>query len=229
MQHITSSAFDADAFGLPFYRVHTIDAASIRDDLQAIRDRHRSFIVDAKVPAEDLEGSRLLMSVGFRKVCMQITLRHDLSGLDARTSDAIVAPTLDLPDDVLQKHAANFTSDRFSLDPLIARDGTRRLYAQWIRNSVTGRKLVIHVGTDFCTLGVKDDTASIDLVSALTHGKGIGRQLVDGALHCARDRGAKELFVTTECENVRAWRLYSRAGFVPAKYTAAFHLCSNEA
>jgi len=223
MQHITSSAFDADAFGVPFYRVQTIDAGSIRDELQAIRDRDRSFIVDVKVPADAIEHSQLLFSLGFRKVCMQITLRHDLSA-DAPASDATVVPRLELPEAVVQQHAANFTFDRFSLDPLIARDGTRRLYANWIRNSLAGRKHLVHVGADFCTLATKDDTASIDLVSVLTHGQGIGGRLVAGAVRYAREQRAKELLVTTECENTRAWRLYMRAGFLPAKFTAAFHL-----
>jgi GNAT superfamily N-acetyltransferase len=225
MQHITSSAFDADAFGVPFYRVHAFDGAAIRKELQAIREQDRSFIVDAKVPAEDVENSRLLWSLGFRKVCMQITLRHDLSAADASPSGTTLAARLELAEALLHEHAANFTLDRFSLDPLIARDGTRRLYANWIRNSLTGgRKDIVHAGTDFCTLAVKDNTASIDLVSVLTHGRGIGRQLVAGAVSCARERGAKELFVTTECENPRAWRLYMRAGFLPARFTAAFHL-----
>ena len=99
------------------------------------------------------------------------------------------------------------------------------MYANWIRNSLTGgRKQVVHVGTDFCTLAVKDGIASIDLVSVLRHGRGIGRELVAGAVCWARERDAKELFVTTECENTRAWRLYMRAGFLPARFTAAFHL-----
>jgi GNAT superfamily N-acetyltransferase len=155
---------------------------------------------------------------------MQIVLKHDLGSVDERPSDTTVASRLDLPESALQQHAANFTFDRFSLDPMLPREGTRRLYANWVRNSLGGRKQIVHSGMNFCTLAIKDGTATIDLVSVLDHGRGIGRTLVAGATRYARDQGAKELFVTTECENTRAWNLYVRAGFVPAKFTSAFHL-----
>ena len=224
MPHIVRSAFDADAFGVPFYRVQTIDPASIGQELQAIRQSGPAVIVDAKVAADDLEGARVLWSLGFRKVCMQIVLRPDLGGADERAPGAAVVPRLDLPESALEQHAGNFTFDRFSLDPLLPREGIRRLYVNWIRNSLGGRKQVVHSGMNFCTLAVKDGTAAIDLVSVLNHGQGIGRALVAGALRYAREQGANELLVTTECENTRAWNLYQRAGFVPAKFTSAFHL-----
>jgi GNAT superfamily N-acetyltransferase len=224
MQHITLSAFDADAFGVPFYRVQQIDPGSIGDELRAIRNRERAVIVDAKLPADDVTNAALLWSLGFRKVCMQIVLRHDLRSVPAPADGVAVASTLDLPESVIAQHAANFTFDRFNLDPLIPHEGTVRLYANWIRNSVGGRKQVVHSGTDFCTLAVRGESASIDLVSVLSHGKGIGRRLVAGAIRYAQQQGATELFVTTECENTRAWNLYQRNGFVPFKYTSAFHL-----
>jgi hypothetical protein len=127
MPHIASSAFDAEAFGAPFYRVHDIDALSIPQELRAIRDTTASLIVDAKVTADDVEGTRLLWSLGFRKVCMQITLRHDLGDVGEVPADVAVVLTLALPESVLQQHADNFKFDRFNLDPLLSRDSTRRL------------------------------------------------------------------------------------------------------
>ncbi len=225
MQHITSSAFDADAFGMPFYRVHEIDPETIGPELQAIRDTHPAVIVDAKVPADDLQNARLLWALGFRKVCMQFVLKHDLGRVGDQPAGVSVVSRLNLPESTLQQHGGNFTIDRFSLDPLIPRQGTRRLYTNWIRNSLTGgRKQIVHSGPNFCTLAINDGTAGIDLVSVLDHGQGLGRRLVAGAVRHAHEQGARELFVTTECENVRAWNLYQRAGFVPAKFTSAFHL-----
>jgi GNAT superfamily N-acetyltransferase len=224
MPRITWSPFDADAFGLPFFRVHDVDPASIAEELQTIRDSHNTVVVDAKLPADDVASSRLLSSLGFRKVCMQITLRSGLDGAGHQAGDVAMVPRLDLPEATIRQHAANFTNDRFSLDPLLPRDGTRRLYENWVRNSLTGgRKQIVHSGDNFCTLGVKEHTATIDLVSVLDHGRGIGKTLVAGALRYAREQGATELFVTTECENTRAWNLYLRAGCTPAKFTAAFH------
>jgi GNAT superfamily N-acetyltransferase len=224
-QHIRLSAFDAEAFAVPFYRVHEIDPASIEQELEAVRKSGKAVVVDAKVPADDLEGARLLWSLGFRKVCMQIMLRYDLRDVPVQPSGTTVTAKLDLPESDIRQHAENFTYDRFSLDPLLPREGIRRLYSNWVRNSLTGgRKQIVHSGASFCTLAINDRTASIDLVSVLNRGQGIGKALVAGALQYARQQGAKEMFVTTECENTRAWGLYQRAGFVPAKYTSAFHL-----
>jgi hypothetical protein len=225
MQRINRSAFDADAFGVPFYRVLDIDPSSIPDELQSIRDRHSVVIIDAKVPADDIENSRLLASLGFRKICMQIVLRHNLADMNEGPFGAAVVASLDLPESAIEQHAGNFKYDRFSLDPLLPQAGTRRLYSNWIRNSLTdGRKRIVHSEMNFCTLAVRDRTATIDLVSVLNHGQGIGKALVAGAVRYARECDANELFVTTECENTRAWNLYLRAGFVPTKFASVFHL-----
>ena len=221
---LAPSAFDSDAFQRPFYRVQRLEG-SLAEEVQQLRQRHPSLIVDAKIPASDVDSSRLLWSLGFRKVCMQIVLSRTRFASPASAAGAEVSSRLDLDDGDVQRHAANFVFDRFSLDPLLPRADTQRLYARWIRNSLTGgHKDVVHVDQHFCTMSVNGSAARIDLVSVLEPRRGLGRMLVDGACRLADERGAETLSVTTECENRSAWRLYQRCGFVPTDFVAVFHL-----
>ena len=220
---IVPSPFDAEAFERPFFRVQRVDE-TLPGLVQQLRETHHSLMIDAKTPASDVEAARVLWSAGFRKVCMQMTLVHALDPVPPPEAGPVLTTRLLLPDDVRARHADNFSRDRFSLDPLIPREGIRRLYGAWIRNSLErGQKDVVHVGVNFCTLACSGGTAKIDLLSVLEPGRGIGRQLVTAACHRAHELGAERLLVTTECENARAWRLYQRCGFVPCEFVAVFH------
>src|ERR1035437_4107245 len=182
--------------------------------------------VDAKVPASDIQNCHLLMSLGFRTVAMMIRLTHSLGGSLEAPARAGIVPRLDLPEAAIWRHARNFRYDRFSLDPLLDAQGVARLFFRWIANSLTqGRQRVVHIGSDFCTFALRPDgSAVIDLVSVLEHGKGIGKALVAATIDEARRLGASALHVTTECQNLPAWKLYLRSGFQPADFTCAMHL-----
>src|SRR5208283_3344065 len=88
-------------------------------ELAAVAD-FRPMAADCKVSADDVATSHVLMGLGFRKVCMQVALRHDLTTFPApQSSEVRIADCLDLDDDFIWAHARNFTRDRFSLDPLL--------------------------------------------------------------------------------------------------------------
>ena len=214
--------FDSRAFGFPFYRVTRLDEAELRRELEAFAGLS-PMAVDAKAPAGDLAAQYALMRLGFRKVCMQVTMRHDLS-YDSTNQGVDFSEKLNLDEETLWAHARNFTRDRFSQDPLLPKSGRHRLYYQWLRNSLGGRKLVAHVGSHLCTFSLAEGEAVIDLVSILEGRRGYGQRLISAVVDYARRHGAREVRVTTECENTGAWMLYQRAGFVAVKYSAVFHL-----
>lgn len=209
---------------MPFYRVKSFDAVELARDIERLPAG--KLAVDARPPGPDVETSNLLWSLGFRKVCMQIRLTRDLSPPLSDAPAVEISPQLDLPEETLWSHARNFCYDRFSLDPLLPREGVARLFFQWTRNSLTrGLKEVVHRGPNFCTFSMSDDgSAVIDLLSVLEPRQGIGEALVAGTLFAARERGAARLHVKTECENYPAWNLYLKTGFLPSSFTPAFHL-----
>ena len=225
MPCIELSQFDTDAFQFPFYRVKRFDGQQLAGELARLPAREK-VAVDAKIPAGDIATSDLLWGLGFRKVCMQVRLTRDSQQAIPSETTTEVCSKLDLPDDLLLRHARNFSCDRFSLDPLLPREGVARLFFGWVRNSLTlGSKQIVHCGPSFCTFSLKDDGyAVIDLVSVLDRGKGIGKALLIGTVNAARGRGALGVHVTTECENRPAWNLYVKTGFLPSAFTSAFHL-----
>jgi GNAT superfamily N-acetyltransferase len=219
---IEQQAFDTEAFGLPFHRIKRFDLSRLGDELDGLIQR-APIIIDATVPVDQRECTYFLMERGFRKICTQFELHHDLSGSPTRAPGARISDRIDISEECLAAHAENFVYDRFSLDPLIDHEGCKQLYCRWIRNSLGGRKQVVHVGDDFCTFAESDQRVEIDLVSVRRGGHGIGSNLIAALVHHVRERGLPAISVVTECENEPAWRLYMKCGFQVAMFRSVLH------
>lgn len=219
-------AFDEAAFGQLFYRVTSMDSDDLERGIAALRKEALPFIVDAKTPSDDLASSRRLLSLGFRKVCMQIRLVNDLSGPADFDQQAAVADTLDWPDAVIAAHARNFVFDRFALDiAALPAEGHDRLYSNWIRNSLTsGRKRILTIGRNFLSFVDDGEGLRIDLLSVLDHRQGIGRRLLNSLTSLAKDSGRASITTVTECENHAAVQLYCRTGYRLHDFQTVFHL-----
>jgi ribosomal protein S18 acetylase RimI-like enzyme len=63
------------------------------------------------------------------------------------------------------------------------------------------------------TFAVAGEEAELVTLDALAPGRGAGRALVDAVAAAAREAGASRLRVMTTNDNLRALRLYQRAGF----------------
>jgi ribosomal protein S18 acetylase RimI-like enzyme len=63
------------------------------------------------------------------------------------------------------------------------------------------------------TYVVEGERAELVTLDALREGVGVGRLLVEAVAEAARAAGARELLVMTTNDNLRALRLYQRAGF----------------
>jgi ribosomal protein S18 acetylase RimI-like enzyme len=62
------------------------------------------------------------------------------------------------------------------------------------------------------TYVVEDGRAELVTLDALRDGAGVGRRLTEAVAEAARAQGARELVVMTTNDNLRALRLYRRAG-----------------
>jgi GNAT superfamily N-acetyltransferase len=218
-------AFDEAAFDRPFYRVTSMDSDGLERGIATLRKQAMPFIVDAKTPSDDLVSSRRLLSLGFRKVCMQIRLVNDLSGPADFDQQAGVADTLDWPDELIAAHARNFVFDRFALDIALPAEGHDRLYSKWIRTSFTsGRKRILTIGRNFLSFVDDGEGLRIDLLSVLDHRQGIGRRLLNSLSSLAKDSGRASVTTVTECENHAAVQLYCRTGYRLCDFQAVFHL-----
>lgn len=218
-------AFDEAAFGLPFYRVISMESDGLERGIALLRKLKTSFIVDAKVPSDDLASARRLLSLGFRKVCMQIRLDNDLSSVAHFDPKAQLLQTADWPESLILAHARNFVFDRFALDIALPLQGHDRLYSNWIRTSLTGgRKRILSIGRNFLTFSEDGIDLRIDLLSVLDRRQGIGRRLLNSLTSLAKDFRCGKITTVTECENRAAVKLYLETGFKLRDFQAVFHL-----
>ena len=224
MACLTQQAFNTEIFGVPCYRIVDLDRTGLASELPLLLQRP-PVMIDAKVPAVRHETARWLRGMGFRSVCTQIALHCDLTAVPAFSPSVTVGSRLALDDATISAHAANFTGDRYSLDPAIDRTHHDALYRQWIRNSISGRMLVASQGRNFCSFREQDAQITIDLLSVLDKRQGIGRQLVNATLGYAA-RQHDSVRVVTECGNEVAWRLYLSCGFRIDGFTDCLHFVS---
>jgi GNAT superfamily N-acetyltransferase len=63
------------------------------------------------------------------------------------------------------------------------------------------------------TYTIDRDRAQLVTLDALREGAGVGRALIEAVVQAAQDHGAAELLVMTTNDNLRALKLYQRAGF----------------
>lgn len=217
--------FDADAFGVPFYRLTDPRSPVLERELAALA-LHPPFIVDAKLPADDITSGARLLELGFRKVCVQIELHHSLIGAIVPPVRSQIVDQVKLPKDILYAHAAQFVFDRFALDSRLPPGGHDRLFLRWISNSLEGiAHSVALCGNNFITFKEESGDVKIDLVSVLHKEQGIATDLLMAVLCAAQERGSRHVKVVTECENRPAVRLYLKTGFSPVHFYSVFHLC----
>jgi dTDP-4-amino-4,6-dideoxy-D-galactose acyltransferase len=122
---------------------------------------------------------------------------------------------------------------RFFADPSFPDERCRDLYETWIEESCRGWADVVLVhernataaGYVTCHLQNGGRDASIGLVGVAEaeRGKGIGGELVRGALAWCFARGVMRLTVVTQGANVPALRLYGNNGFRIASVGLWFH------
>jgi GNAT superfamily N-acetyltransferase len=180
----------------------------------------------AKIDASDLETLNTMEKLDFRRICIQLLLRHRLDAAPGIAADVQIAERLDLGPTDVRAHAVQFETGRFRQDPLIATDAAIELYAAWVRISTRGGKRIASVNRNFVSFEDTQGVRWIDLVSVLDKRAGIAARLLGTIVEDARRRSLKEVKVVTDADNIAALRAYRAAGFQPERALVVFHLHS---
>lgn len=220
---LARSAFDEIFIRLPCFKLRPPVSSSDLDELGPSGTYSRVF-ADAKIPAADLKLSHTLLDQGFRKICTQIQLSHDVSKVPTKSPLVEIEDHLVLMDELIFQHAANFEASRFRQDPMVGVEVANMLYGQWIRNSLSGSKRIAHIGADFCTFSDSNSERSIDLLSVLRKRKGFARLLLEAIISDAYACGCSVVRVVTETENAGALAAYRSVGFELDHFMSVFHL-----
>lgn len=218
---LARQGFDSEAFGLNYYRVVHFDYDALAREFSALTP---PFMIDAKLPAQDIAGSKCLQDLGFRKVCVQPTYVLELTG----TPGVAVGEPLgkvDMAQADLKAHAANFPFSRFGLDPQVT-DAERIAHQRmWLVNTMASNDILKFVEQSaFVSFRTREGAVVIDLVSALASARGKGSLLLGRLKAWAAFKGYSHIEVTTECENILACLFYQKNGFRLDRAVAAFHI-----
>lgn len=169
-------------------------------------------------------------SAGFRLMDVRVELTQPLE-LGESIASIRGQRAADLPTLCVIARASHEVT-RFFADPHFADEQCRKLYEVWIERSCEGWADAVLVadldgrpeGYVTCHLG-DGSTSSIGLiaVSENLRLRGLGSDLVLGALGWCYEHGATALSVVTQGANVPAQRLFQRCGFRTASVGLWFH------
>jgi dTDP-4-amino-4,6-dideoxy-D-galactose acyltransferase len=229
--------WDSDHFHIPVARVRGNRLAP--GDVERVEEwcmqrgiRCLYFLCDS-----DCESSAAAAeSRGFRLVDVRVTLQLDgrppapRRGLAAGIAIRAARPD-DLPALITIARRAH-TDSRFFADPQFSREQCEGLYETWIRRSTNGWASAVWVAdtggpaVGYITChGGTSAPGSIGLIGVASQcqGRGIGPALVARAVAWFLESGARPVTVVTQGRNIRAQRLYQRAGFITSAVQLWFH------
>jgi ribosomal protein S18 acetylase RimI-like enzyme len=214
-----------------------------RDSAQELRDalattQNPSAFYYAKVPTQAVEQVRVLCSVGFFVVDVNLTYER----LPQRDPDLVPRAGIVVLDlrpaihaEVLDIARRCFTYSRFHLDPFLTWDQANQIKTEWVRNYILGRRgeQLLVAESDGVPVGflavlrtevMGRSCRVIDLigVSAAHHGRGVGESLINHFIQVSTGECAL-LRVGTQVANIAAARLYERCGFRLAESAYVLH------
>lgn len=215
--------FDARAFGAPFFRVKTFDAAGLDRDLEAVAGLSRR-IIDAAVIAGDRGWDRFFQERGFKKACVQVRFVCEPAACDAGVEPGETAEGR-LSEADIERHVQNLEYDRFNLDAAIRKKDRDRFQSMWMRNSMRSEAILkLYDRASFVSFKVGGEILNVDVFSVLDRRQGVGSALLARLKAYACRNRLKQIQVTTECENLPACLFYQKNGFRIGAFTSRFHL-----
>ena len=124
------------------------------------------------------------------------------------------------------------TFSRFKTDPGFASDDYYRLYKTWMIKSLKKEiadKVIVYNENDttkgMVTLKIKETYGEIGLIAVdeHSHGKGIGKKLINNSLREVKRNRLSLLRVSTQEENTTACKFYEKSGFKVKNITNIYH------
>jgi GNAT superfamily N-acetyltransferase len=200
---------DSRILGLECFNLVRLIPQNLAAEIAALPEHSLS---EARLRTSQVEETKLLLLLGFSKVCCQVNYVMDLAdpGQDPAEDPQT---SLRLSQDLLTRHAANLRFSRFSLDPRLPRSTWLELHRRWVEHAMVSEKAYkFFIGENFVSFTLLADRVFVDLLSVLTPRQGLGAALLAKAADFGRARGLGLLEVCTESENEGACMFYQALG-----------------
>jgi hypothetical protein len=213
----------------PVFRLRDPSAAS---QAVAAAQANRNWMIEARVPVEQVEVLASLTSQGFRIIDtnVQLDCRSDALTIAARRAgDWYVRAARPADRPIVERIAAlQLTMSRFHLDPRIGAQLAERVKRKWVGNffaAQRGDRMLVVDGAagvqGFLLVLERDALGVIDLVALepAIRGSSATAALVESWR--TGSPGLERLLVGTQISNVRSLRAYAKLGF---RVCAASHV-----
>jgi dTDP-4-amino-4,6-dideoxy-D-galactose acyltransferase len=226
--------WDSEFFGFRIGRLESrrLTASTLHTALTwAVAERLRCayFFADATCP-ETLSHAH---EGGFRFVDLRMELAVTLNGTAPHATAAEFRPAtaVDLPViESLSRIAHHDT--RFFKDTGFPANQAAELYVEWIRRDFRVNRIFVvsdrvnGIGGYVTCQADEDPTVGrigLIAVAETERRRGLGRELVNGALQWFQHNGCTEVRVVTQASNIPAQRVYQALGFRTSETSATFH------
>jgi dTDP-4-amino-4,6-dideoxy-D-galactose acyltransferase len=216
--------WDTQFWGRPIGRVleRRLDAAAVDAWAREHEIDCLYFLADT-----EFDAAHRAEDAGFRLMDVRVELSRSALG----TTEGRVRFAHDDDREPLRSIARTSHRDtRFYADPGFPDDRCDEFYDVWISRSLDGWAQSVLVPEDglgyvSCHADDKRGWGSIGLIAVdeAERGRGLGRELVLGAVAWARRRGLRNIGVVTQGRNVGAQRLFAACGFRVESVGLWFH------
>jgi ribosomal protein S18 acetylase RimI-like enzyme len=179
--------------------------------------------------SDDAETVRAVEARGFALVDVRLTLER--RGAIPALAEGIGLSSAEDIEALKTMARTNHRDTRFAYDAHFGVGEADRLYETWIERSCTGYADAVLVAerngqpAGYITCDLREVYGQIGLlgVGEAWQGQGIGSMLINGALRWFAEHDLERVEVITQGRNVRAQRVYQRAGFVSAQMQLWYH------
>lgn len=199
-------------------------------------------LLDHKLDTRDLFNARFLEQVGFHSVDVLVTMASKTSGLDPNVQfDLMRDGELQTLKDISRDAFGDLDAiqDRFFLEPSIPHENANRLFEEWFVNShgkhVSGTGAIgvarqEEVAIGYVALEQLDNEIydgvwydSLNAIAAEHRGKGVYKQLIQGAHAYVGRSGGTTLITKTQASNARVINTWLHMGANVLESSISFH------
>jgi dTDP-4-amino-4,6-dideoxy-D-galactose acyltransferase len=213
--------WESGHFGKKVIKIQELEAETPEEKaklIQALEEKEKPGMISMRISESDHQTRQALESQNYSLMETLITLTHNLQDIPPYQNTRSYEDQ-DL-EAVKKISGKSFSSDRYHNDPLL-KEHADALMEDWITNSCKERADIVLVSTQenevtgFSACNIKDSLGVIDLIAtdSAYRRQGIGRNLVHASLDFFKEKGLKEVHVSTQGTNVGAINLYEACGF----------------
>jgi len=234
--------FDSDAFGFPVAQVEP--PSPLRPAVEALMNEMRSEgirLAYVSAPSEDAVvcgfWSSLSGGTGYERVVYNGSIPDDEPTTEEQRNGILDGLGRPFTEEWGRLSCQSGLYSRFNRDPRIPKEVFKRIYHQWMINSLEGRVAEAvyaasqgGVMTGMVTVGRRGDEGFIGLVAVdyQSRRQGTGRLLMGEAFRWMRRQGCRRWRVVTQGENQPALLFYESFGARIVERAMIYHLWLDE-